>query len=381
MGTIADSLFNVLMSWVRARVNSLWALFSAEGTTALEFLSKNWLMIAVVMIAAGLVIDWIIWLLRWQPYHLWAQRVRRLLRMEEPEEEEEAPARAHAAMMPEKRYMRPQADEAPAAPLYLQREDEAQDAYGQAIYEAEQERLAQEAYEAEQTRLAQEAYEAEQARLAQEAYETEQARLAQEAYEAEQARLAQEAYEAEQERLVQEAYEAEQARLAQEAYEAEQARLAQAEYEQQMAEYERQKAQYERDLAEYERQKAAYEAQLAAQQEAETAGASRRRRAARKAEYASSETAEELMDATQIVRPVKAAAMKPQKSPKKEAPKRDERKRDDKGILGRVAHMIEPEEEELVARRTLPPRVDMNDAFRTAKLPVVTPPKGAKRRK
>ena len=43
--------------------------------------------------------------------------------------------------------------------------------------------------------------------------------------------------------------------------------------------------------------------------------------------------------------------------------------------------MIEPEEEELVARRTLPPRVDMNDAFRTAKLPVVTPPKGAKRRK
>lgn len=26
MGTLADSLFNVLMSWVRALVNSIWAL-------------------------------------------------------------------------------------------------------------------------------------------------------------------------------------------------------------------------------------------------------------------------------------------------------------------------------------------------------------------
>ena len=83
MGTIADTLFNGLMSWVRALVNALWALVSADHTTVLAFLGKNWLIIAAVMIAAGLVIDWIIWLLRWQPYHLWAQRARRLLRIEE----------------------------------------------------------------------------------------------------------------------------------------------------------------------------------------------------------------------------------------------------------------------------------------------------------
>lgn len=35
MGTLADSLFTVLMGWVRALVNSIWALFSADHTTLL----------------------------------------------------------------------------------------------------------------------------------------------------------------------------------------------------------------------------------------------------------------------------------------------------------------------------------------------------------
>ena len=43
MGTLADSLFNVLMSWARALVSGIWALFSSEHTTVLEFLGKNWM--------------------------------------------------------------------------------------------------------------------------------------------------------------------------------------------------------------------------------------------------------------------------------------------------------------------------------------------------
>ena len=91
MGGIADSLFTLLMGWVRALVSGIWALFSADHTTILEFLGKNWLLIAVVLIAAGLVIDWLVWLVRWQPYHLWARRVRRLLRLPEIGEDEEEP--------------------------------------------------------------------------------------------------------------------------------------------------------------------------------------------------------------------------------------------------------------------------------------------------
>ena len=88
MGTLADSLFNVLMGWVRALVNGIWALFTTDHTTLLEFLGKNWIMIVVVILAAGLAIDWLVWLIRWRPYHLWAKRARRFLHLPEPEEEE-----------------------------------------------------------------------------------------------------------------------------------------------------------------------------------------------------------------------------------------------------------------------------------------------------
>ena len=374
MGIAADSLFSVLMSWVRALVSALWALFSGDGTTALEFLGKNWMAIAAVMIVGGLVIDWIVWLIRWQPYHLWARRLREMLRLDEPDEEETPKkGRAHAAVLPEKRYARPQEPmRQEEAYLYDDTEEDEED------FLDEEETLLEEA------RARAETERADRERMEQEAR----------AYQAERARLAREAYEAEQARLAQEAYEAEQARLAQEAYEAEQARLAQEEYERQLAEYERQKAQYERDLAEYERQKAEYEAQLAAQEQAESACVSRRRRT-----NVSSEA--EALEETRVqaaVRPKKqpvrhdvpanrkSASATENKPVKKQTENRMEQKAEVKankssGLLGRMAKMIEPEEEELITRKTLPPRVDMHDAFRTAKLPVITLPKDSRRRK
>ena len=393
MGTLADSLFTVLMSWVRGLVNALWALFSSDHTTTLEFLGRHWLLIAVVIIAAGLVIDWIIWLLRWQPYHLWAQRARRLLRMEEPrdEEEEPAPAKAHAAAMPRKRDAAQAWEKADEVPLYLGEQDEQEAmqraqstpdafAYPGMRYDsvAQQEldgtrryaAVTQEgpgAAEVERRRAEIEAWQLQMQEEARTRAEAE--RAAKEAYEAEQARLAQEAYEAEQARLAQEAYEAEQARLAQEAYEAERARLAQEEYERQLEEYERQKAQYERELAEYERQKAAYDAEMvrqAAAQQQEQAGeiapaqdASRRRRNVKRSysDYVEGEDIVVLPDAPQWPQmPVTAPAEPAQKKTGSK-------------LLGRMAKMIEPEEEQLAARPKLPPRVDVHDAYRTPAKP------------
>ncbi|MGN0773810.1 MAG: hypothetical protein ACI4MP_08505 [Candidatus Ventricola sp.] len=395
MGTLTDSLFTVLMSWVRGLVNALWALFSSDHTTALEFLGKNWLLIAAVLIAAGLVIDWIIWLLRWQPYHLWAQRARRLLHMEEPEDEEEAPAKAHAAVMPQRRETAaqvPQPVGEDELPLYLGEEDEqmameraqsAPDEYaypGMRYDSTAQEELGgtqrygavtQEGPGAAEVARRRAEIEAWQLQMQEEARARAEAERA--AYEAEQARLAQEAYEAEQARLAQEAYEAEQARLAQEAYEAEQARLAQEQYERELAEYERQKAQYERELAEYERQKAAYDAQMAreaaAQQMQEQAGelapaqgASRRRRSAKRSysDYVEGEDVADLPDAPQWPQMPEAQPAPAAEPAQKKAGSR---------LLGRMAKMIEPEEEQLAARPKLPPRVSVQDAYRPAASP------------
>ena len=396
MGTLADSLFNVLMSWVRALVNSLWALFTTDHTTLLEFLGKNWIWIVAVILAAGLVIDWLVWLIRWQPYHLWARRARRFLHMPEPEEEEKGGRKKraaddgmtqdaqHAQGMPEEAFEdeqpeeqwlpleRPQVDERQTQEV-LQRAqsvpDEELGAYPGMRYGAkagERDDMANtqrySAVHAEGPGAA----EVERRRAEIAAWQQQMAEEARQKAEAERA-----AREAERQRIAeQKAREEEQRRIAeQNAYEAEQQRLAQEEYQRRMAEYERQKAQYELDLARYQQEKAAYDAEMArqaAQNEAvqpETEGTPHRRRAARQkpktySDYVSGETVEQLPDPPQWPQVQQAAeqAKKPKKS-----------------IMSRVAKMMEEDEtSEIAGINALPPRVSKDEAYRPAKTPQKT---------
>ena len=420
MGTLADSLFNVLMSWVRALVNSIWALFTTDHMTLLEFLGKNWVILVVIMLAAGLVMDWLVWLVRWKPYHLWARRVRRFLHLPSPEEEEE-----------EERKQRKKAKRQPSAPVEEAQWDEPEEeqwlpleqprldarqeqevmrqaesvpdaelgAYpgmkygaqaeprenmestqryaavhseGPGAAEVERRKAEIAAWQLQMQEEARQKAEAERA-----AREEEQRRIAaQKAYEEEQRRIAaQKAYEEEQRRIAaQKAYEEEQRRIAaQKAYEDEQARLAQEEYQRQMAEYERQKAQYEQDMVRYRQEKAAYDAQMAqqSQQNAAETPSARRRRAPQRpmtySDYVSGETVENLPDpprwpqVQQAAEQTRTAAEKPAKAKKQG------------GLMGRVAKLIEEEDKNDVSGiASLPPRVDVHDAYRPAKTPQKT---------
>ena len=420
MGTLADSLFNVLMSWVRALVNSIWALFTTDHMTLLEFLGKNWVMLVVIMLAAGLVIDWLVWLVRWKPYHLWARRVRRFLHLPSPEEEEE-----------EERKQRKKAKRQPSAPVEEEQWDEPEEeqwlpleqprldarqerevmrqaesvpdaelgAYpgmkygaqaapresmestqryaavhseGPGAAEVERRKAEIAAWQLQMQEEARQKAEAERA-----AREEEQRRAAaQKAYEEELRRIAaQKACEEEQRRIAaQKAYEEEQRRIAaQKAYEDEQARLAQEEYQRQLAEYERQKAQYEQDMARYRQEKAAYDAQMAQQSQQNTAETTsvRRRRVPQRpmtySDYVSGETVENLPDpprwpqVQQAAEQTRTAAEKPAKTKKQG------------GLMGHVAKLIEEEDENDVSGiASLPPRVDVHDAYRPAKTPQKT---------
>ena len=420
MGTLADSLFNVLMSWVRALVNSIWALFTTDHMTLLEFLGKNWVMLVIIMLAAGLVMDWLVWLVRWKPYHLWARRVRRFLHLPSPEEEEE-----------EERKQRKKAKRQPSAPVEEEQWDESDEeqwlpleqprldarqeqevmrqaesvpdaelgAYpgmkygaqaaprenmestqryaavhseGPGAAEVERRKAEIAAWQLQMQEEARQKAEAERA-----AREEEQRRAAaQKAYEEEQRRAAaQKACEEEQRRIAaQKAYEEEQRRIAaQKAYEDEQARLAQEEYQRQMAEYERQKAQYEQDMARYRQEKAAYDAQMAQQSQQNTAETTsvRRRRVPQRpmtySDYVSGETVENLPDpprwpqVQQAAEQTRTAAEKPAKTKKQG------------GLMGHVAKLIEEEDENDVSGiASLPPRVDVHDAYRPAKTPQKT---------
>ena len=394
MGTLADSLFNVLMSWVRALVNSIWALFTTDHMTLLEFLGKNWVILVVIMLAAGLVIDWLVWLVRWKPYHLWARRVRRFLHLPSPEEEAE-----------EERKQRKKAKRQPSAPVEEEQWDEPEEEQWLPLEQPrldarqEQEVMRQaesvpdaelgaypgmkygaqaaprESMESTQRYAAVHsegpgAAEVERRKAEIAAWQLQMQEEARQKAEAERA-----AREEEQRRAAaQKAYEEEQRRIAaQKAYEDEQARLAQEEYQRQLAEYERQKAQYEQDMARYRQEKAAYDAQMAQQSQQNTAETTsvRRRRAPQRpmtySDYVSGETVENLPDpprwpqVQQAAEQTRTAAEKPAKAKKQG------------GLMGHVAKLIEEEDENDVSGiASLPPRVDVHDAYRPAKTPQKT---------
>lgn len=403
MGTLADSLFNLLMGWVRALVNAIWALFTTDHTTLLEFLGKNWVLIVVVILAAGLAIDWLVWLIRWQPYHLWARRARRFLRMPEPEQEEKRKKRAQSGdetqKMPaayaqadsgapeeeEEQWLplqQPQMDERQAQEV-MQRAQSVPDEelgaypgmrYGAKAAEGMAETQRYSAVRAEGPGAA----EVERRRAEIDAWQQQMQEEARQKAEAEQQRIAQQkAYEAERQRIAQQkAYEAEQQRIAQQkAYEEAQRQKAQAEYQRQLAEYERQKAQYEQDMARYRQEKAAYDAEMArraaqsgeaAQTDAQTAP--RRRRAPQQkprtySDYVSGETVERLPDPPQW--PQVQQAAEAAKKPKK-------------GLVSRVAKMMEEDDgNEIAGINALPPRVSKDEAYHPAK----TPQKNGKRKR
>lgn len=392
MGTLADSLFNLLMGWVRALVNAIWALFTTDHTTLLEFLGKNWVLIVVVILAAGLAIDWLVWLIRWQPYHLWARRARRFLRMPEPEQEEKrkkrAPSGDETQKMPaacaqadsdvpeeeeeEERWLplqQPQMDERQAQEV-MQRAQSVPDEelgaypgmrYGAKAAEGMAETQRYSAVRAEGPGAA----EVERRRAEIDAWQQQMQEEARQKAEAEQQRVAQ-----------QKAYEAEQQRVAQQkAYEEAQRQKAQAEYQRQLAEYERQKAQYEQDMARYRQEKAAYDAEMArraaqsdeaAQADAQTAP--RRRRAPQQkprtySDYVSGETVERLPDPPQW--PQVQQAAEAAKKPKK-------------GLVSRMAKMMEEDDgNEIAGINALPPRVSKDEAYHPAK----TPQKNGKRKR
>lgn len=404
MGTLADSLFNLLMGWVRALVNAIWALFTTDHTTLLEFLGKNWVLIVVVILAAGLAIDWLVWLIRWQPYHLWARRARRFLRMPEPEQEEKrkkrAPSGDETQKMPaayaqtdsgapeeeeEEQWLplqQPQMDERQAQEV-MQRAQSVPDEelgaypgmrYGAKAAEGMAETQRYSAVRAEGPGAA----EVERRRAEIDAWQQQMQEEARQKAEAERQRIAQQkAYEAEQQRVAQQkAYEAEQQRVAQQkAYEEAQRQKAQAEYQRQLAEYERQKAQYEQDMVRYRQEKAAYDAEMArraaqsdetAQTDAQTAP--RRRRAPQQkprtySDYVSGETVERLPDPPQW--PQVQQAAEAAKKPKK-------------GLVSRVAKMMEEDDgNEIAGINALPPRVSKDEAYHPAK----TPQKNGKRKR
>ena len=78
MGQFAGSLFRLLLGWVKTAAAWLWGLINNADTSAwLRWLVDNWLPIVLALCIGGVVVDFIIYLIRWQPYRVWGLFRRR----------------------------------------------------------------------------------------------------------------------------------------------------------------------------------------------------------------------------------------------------------------------------------------------------------------
>lgn len=71
-------LFSALLSWMQIIYNWLWSMLASGGQNEfMPWFSDNWLKIVLILIIVGLVVDYTIYLMRWQPYHVWLTTLRR----------------------------------------------------------------------------------------------------------------------------------------------------------------------------------------------------------------------------------------------------------------------------------------------------------------
>lgn len=64
-----------MLSWMRLLVNWFWSLFRTGAPSGLSrWFEGSWKGIVVMLVLAGVVIDWLVWMIRWRPYWLWFRK-------------------------------------------------------------------------------------------------------------------------------------------------------------------------------------------------------------------------------------------------------------------------------------------------------------------
>lgn len=99
MGLFANTLFSVLLGWVQTAASWLWGLITNTNVNAwLRWVLDNWVVLVILLCLAGLAVDLIVYIFRWQPYRVW----RNMLQRVKAHKEQPAPQEEHQPMLQRK---------------------------------------------------------------------------------------------------------------------------------------------------------------------------------------------------------------------------------------------------------------------------------------
>jgi hypothetical protein len=76
--------FAAMMGWAHSLSNWVWSMISGSGKRGSSWLTSNWIQLLVALIIIGVALDWLMWMLRWQPYKLWFKSLRQRARRTAP---------------------------------------------------------------------------------------------------------------------------------------------------------------------------------------------------------------------------------------------------------------------------------------------------------
>ncbi len=100
MGSLANSLFQFFLGWIRILLSSLWESVTMPSRgTLLGWIGEHWLVLLIGICVIGVVTDFVVYLFRWRPYRVWASFFRRMRK-----HREEKKTRSEEDVLPEEAY-------------------------------------------------------------------------------------------------------------------------------------------------------------------------------------------------------------------------------------------------------------------------------------
>jgi hypothetical protein len=75
----SNAIVDAMLGWLKGIANWVLRLFNLAGSSGgnpLLWLSDNWLKLLIFFLALGIILDRLIWLIRWRPYWVWFRKER-----------------------------------------------------------------------------------------------------------------------------------------------------------------------------------------------------------------------------------------------------------------------------------------------------------------